>query len=139
MSFLAYRTGSHDDFLLLGQRLYQHSITNSAKHSSKTYRMLICLNVADERLKLRSTPYFVAVLNFFLFQEYFVDLYENLYPGRIIVRVQAHDRDSGSYGRLRYSLSVLNNKPLIRTLLEVDPVTGDVILKETLDRETHNK
>ena len=38
MSFLAYRTGSHDDFLLLGQRLYQHSITNSAKHSSKTYR-----------------------------------------------------------------------------------------------------
>ena len=34
----AYRTGSHDDFLLLGQRLYQHSITNGAKHSSKTYR-----------------------------------------------------------------------------------------------------
>ena len=38
MSFLAYRTGCHDDFLLLGQRLYQHSITNSAKHSSKSYR-----------------------------------------------------------------------------------------------------
>ena len=38
MSLLAYRTGSHDDILLSGQRLYQHSITNSAKHSSKTYR-----------------------------------------------------------------------------------------------------
>ena len=38
MSFLAYRTGSHDDFLFLGQRLQQHSITNSAKHSSKSYR-----------------------------------------------------------------------------------------------------
>ena len=38
MSFLAYRTGSHDDFLLLGQRLSQHFITNSAKHSSKSYR-----------------------------------------------------------------------------------------------------
>ena len=37
MSFLAYRTGSQDDFLWLGQRLYQHSITNSAKHSSKMY------------------------------------------------------------------------------------------------------
>ena len=33
-----YRMGCHDDFLLLGQRLYQHSITNSAMHSSKTYR-----------------------------------------------------------------------------------------------------
>ena len=38
MSFLAYQTGSQDDILLLGLRLYQHSITNSAKHSSKTYR-----------------------------------------------------------------------------------------------------
>ena len=38
MSFLAYRTESHDDILLSGQRLYQYSITNIAKHSSKTYR-----------------------------------------------------------------------------------------------------
>ena len=38
MSFLAYWTGSHDDFLLLGRRLYQPSITKSAKHSSQTYR-----------------------------------------------------------------------------------------------------
>ena len=30
MSFLAYWTGSHDVFLLLGRRLYQLSITNSA-------------------------------------------------------------------------------------------------------------
>ena len=37
MSFLAYQTGSHEDFLKSGRRLYQHSITNSAKHSSKTY------------------------------------------------------------------------------------------------------
>ena len=34
MSFLAYWTGRHDDFLLLSQRLYQLSITNSVKHSS---------------------------------------------------------------------------------------------------------
>ena len=38
MSFLAYWTGCHDDFLLSGRRLYQHSITNSAKLSSQTYR-----------------------------------------------------------------------------------------------------
>ena len=38
MSFLAYWTGSYDDFLLLGRRLHQLSITNSAKHSSQTYR-----------------------------------------------------------------------------------------------------
>ena len=38
MSFLAYRTVSHDDFLFSGRRLYQHSITISAKHLSKTYR-----------------------------------------------------------------------------------------------------
>ena len=38
MSFLAYWTGSHDDFLLLGRRLYQLCITNSAKHFSQTYR-----------------------------------------------------------------------------------------------------
>ena len=37
MSFQAYRTGNRDDFLLSGRRLYQHSITNSAKHSGKTY------------------------------------------------------------------------------------------------------
>ena len=37
MSFQAYWTESHDDFLLLGRRLYQLSITNSAKHSSQTY------------------------------------------------------------------------------------------------------
>ena len=37
MSFLAYWKGCHDDFLL-GRRLYQHSITNSAKLSSQTYR-----------------------------------------------------------------------------------------------------
>ena len=36
--FLVYWTGSHDDFLLLGRRLYQLSITNGAKHSSQTYR-----------------------------------------------------------------------------------------------------
>ena len=38
MSFPAYWTGSHDDFLLLGRRLHPLSITNSAKHSSQTYR-----------------------------------------------------------------------------------------------------
>ena len=38
MSFLAYWTESHDDFLLLGRRLNQLSIVNSAKHSSQTYR-----------------------------------------------------------------------------------------------------
>ena len=39
MSFLAYWTGSYDDFLLLGRRLCQLFITNSAKHSSQTYRI----------------------------------------------------------------------------------------------------
>ena len=38
MSFLAYWTGRHDDFLSSGRMLYQFSITNSAKHSSQTYR-----------------------------------------------------------------------------------------------------
>ena len=35
MSFLAYCTGSHNASLLSGRRLYQLSITSSAKHSKK--------------------------------------------------------------------------------------------------------
>ena len=58
--------------------------------------------------------------------------------GYLIAQVRAFDADSENSGLLRYSLS-RQNKKLASQLLRVDPVTGDVTLKETLDRELHDK
>ena len=63
---------------------------------------------------------------------------ENMYAGQLIAQLQATDADSENSGLLRYSLS-RRNKEIARQLLHVDPVTGDVTLKDTLDREQHDK
>lgn len=79
-------------------------------------------------------------MKFFLlfFQDYFVTLPENLQSGRKIIRVQASDADFRGSGTLRYSVS-RRNKNIARNLIEVDSVTGDVTLRQTLDRELHDK
>ena len=63
---------------------------------------------------------------------------ENLNSGKLIAQVRASDADSEDSGTLRYSISRRNNDIALQ-LLRVNPETGDVILKQTLDREIHDK
>lgn len=54
-----------------------------------------------------------------------------------MTRVKAFDADTGPWGTVTYSLSA-RNKGLARHLVDVDPKTGDVTLRQKLDREKHD-
>ncbi|XP_002129128.2 protocadherin beta-18 [Ciona intestinalis] len=69
---------------------------------------------------------------------YTLNLRENLPRGEIITSVQAHDEDSGTFGQIRYFVPASGNSQTARKLIRVDPITGDVMLKQPLDREKHN-
>uniref|UniRef100_H2YUK4 Cadherin domain-containing protein n=1 Tax=Ciona savignyi TaxID=51511 RepID=H2YUK4_CIOSA len=69
--------------------------------------------------------------------EYSVTLLENLPSGHVVSRVQAHDADSGAAGRIRYAIS-RRNKATAQNLVNINAITGDVVLKQKLDRESHN-
>ncbi|KAK4473571.1 hypothetical protein MN116_002927, partial [Schistosoma mekongi] len=53
-------------------------------------------------------------------------------PGTYITRLYAIDEDSAENGRLTYGIKS-NEHTIIESLFELDPVTGDVILKRSLD------
>ncbi|CAK8673498.1 unnamed protein product [Clavelina lepadiformis] len=71
-------------------------------------------------------------------QTYRLDLRENMEPGSVITTVHATDADSGVRGEVRYFVPVSGNTRAARNLVTVDPVTGNIMLKEPLDREKHD-
>ena len=75
----------------------------------------------------------------FVFKMYQLELMENAQPGFIITTVHAEDADSGTFGDLRYFLPGTGNNQVALDLVTVDSITGEVTLKQSLDREKHNK
>jgi len=90
------------------------------------------------RPTFRRLAVFLKVYFFFRFgQEYKEELRENLPPGHVISHVHATDVDTGLWGSVHYSVSK-RNKDAARKLVRIDEVTGDVILRQKLDRERHD-
>ncbi|CAK8690975.1 unnamed protein product [Clavelina lepadiformis] len=67
--------------------------------------------------------------------EYSVMIPEDTEPGEQLIRVQAHDIDTGLAGTVRYYLSSINKKTTF-DLLNVNELTGDVSLASRLDWES---
>ncbi|XP_046394541.1 fat-like cadherin-related tumor suppressor homolog isoform X2 [Ischnura elegans] len=61
-----------------------------------------------------------------------VKVLENLPPGTFITKVTATDKDRGSYGTVVYSIA----SDRMKEYFEIDALTGEIITKKKLDRET---
>ena len=66
-------------------------------------------------------------------------LQENIIRGYKITTVHAEDADSNLFGEVRYFIPSSGNSQTALDLIDVDPISGDVTLKQSLDREKHNK
>ncbi|XP_076823266.1 protocadherin-18-like [Clavelina lepadiformis] len=68
--------------------------------------------------------------------KYVLSLLENLEPGTNISRIHATDEDSGENGKVRYFLTPAGTAA--SELLTIDEESGQVSLKQKLDREKHD-
>ncbi|KAM6999945.1 protocadherin gamma-A8-like [Tautogolabrus adspersus] len=64
---------------------------------------------------------------------YSAEINENSPVGTIVLRVNATDKDDGLNGDVSYSFGSVNSK--VRELFDVDPSTGEIIVKGQLDYE----
>uniref|UniRef100_A0A3P8Y9R3 Cadherin domain-containing protein n=1 Tax=Esox lucius TaxID=8010 RepID=A0A3P8Y9R3_ESOLU len=65
---------------------------------------------------------------------YKVSLNENTPQGTSFRKVEANDLDDGPNGEIEYSLSD-QTEPSVKAMFDIDPTTGDIFLKATLDYE----
>ena len=68
---------------------------------------------------------------------YEVEIAENELPSSAIVRVEASDADEGQNGQLVYGLAGFSQAEY-GDVFRVDPLTGEVFLRRTLDREVQS-
>uniref|UniRef100_A0A8C3F348 Protocadherin-16 n=1 Tax=Chrysemys picta bellii TaxID=8478 RepID=A0A8C3F348_CHRPI len=95
---------------------------------------------SDRGVPQRSTtvPVLVTVLDVndnppvFARAEYHTAVSESTPPGTELLRLAAHDADSGSYGQVHYSISSGDQ----RRLFQLHEATGALRLAQSLDRET---
>uniref|UniRef100_A0A8C5NAP2 Protocadherin gamma-C3 n=1 Tax=Gouania willdenowi TaxID=441366 RepID=A0A8C5NAP2_GOUWI len=66
---------------------------------------------------------------------YKVTIKENTSTGSFIIATKAKDNDEGLNGEVEYSLGV-HTPPSVLSLFNIDPVTGEISLKQQLDYET---
>lgn len=67
----------------------------------------------------------------------FIEFYENQKPGTKVVRIQAYDEDSGHNGIVKFSFKINGSKNTQETDdFKIDPDTGLIITKKSLDRES---
>ncbi|XP_077433219.1 protocadherin gamma-C5-like isoform X5 [Vanacampus margaritifer] len=65
---------------------------------------------------------------------YKITVQENSPNGSFVISTKATDIDDGPNGEIEYSLGV-HTPPLVLALFHIDPVSGDILLKNNLDRE----
>ncbi|XP_044517759.1 protocadherin beta-15-like [Gracilinanus agilis] len=70
----------------------------------------------------------------FVQPRYEVQIPENNSIGSLVVTVSARDLDDGNYGDIIYSL--FHSSEEIGKTFEINPISGDILLKEKLDFET---
>ncbi|XP_017559235.1 protocadherin alpha-8-like isoform X19 [Pygocentrus nattereri] len=69
--------------------------------------------------------------------DYTVMIHENAPKGTTVIQVNATDLDEGSNGEVVYSIGNVKNQ--IRELFEINPITGEIIVKGLLDFEAKDK
>ncbi|XP_034400094.1 protocadherin gamma-A11-like [Cyclopterus lumpus] len=89
----------------------------------KSGSMEICIDVLDVN---DNAPVFTKDV-------YSADIHEHAAIGTIVIRLNATDMDDGLNGDVSYSFGNVNSK--VRERFNVDPITGEIIVKGQLDYE----
>uniref|UniRef100_A0A8C3S749 Cadherin domain-containing protein n=1 Tax=Chelydra serpentina TaxID=8475 RepID=A0A8C3S749_CHESE len=120
------------------------TVTSQTGHRALDFEAVPFYNLTvaalDRGVPQRSAtvPVLVAVLDVndnppvFARAEYHTAVSESTPPGTELLRLAAHDADSGSYGQVRYSISSGDQ----RGLFQLHEATGTLRLAQPLDRET---
>ncbi|XP_076056118.1 FAT atypical cadherin kugelei isoform X2 [Oratosquilla oratoria] len=114
------------------------------RESMPRFTIFVTAQSADDSDIFASTQVLIEVLDVndespvFESEKYYVSIAENTPSGSNVIKVQAHDKDSGSNAELRYA--IVEKPPLEDVpLFTLDPYSGWLSLNQELDAETKSK